>query len=967
MVTEVFQKSSKSLFLKALADIYEVAGNPRPGRSVFTRMTGATSGAIGLPSHSHSWRGMSLAAKLFISLIVSAGLGTLIYGGIHQSSKNIAEFICYLGIAILASRLKVNLPGITGTLSVNFLFILIGILELSFTETLILGAVSMLAQCMYPERPKAIQVTFNVCAGAVSTALAYLVYHHPLARLVVDNNAVLLGLAAVVYFIANAGSIAAVISLTERRPLTRILVDCYFWSFPYYLVGAGIAGAIAWLNQSFNWETSLLLVPAVYLIYRSYRLYLGKLEDEKRHVEEMANLHLRTIEALALAIEAKDHTTHEHLQRVRIYAIEVAKELGVKGPELEALHAAALLHDIGKLAVPEHIISKPGRLTPEEFEKMKIHTLVGAEILERVRFPYPVVPIVRAHHEKWDGSGYPMGLKGAEIPVGARILSAVDYLDALASDRQYRRALPLKEVMQKLAAESGKSFDPKVVDVLQKRYIQLERLAVSKSAADPNGPLSTAIKIERGLEPAAGFENATVQDYAGRETTFLSSIAAARQEAQSLFELSQDLGASLSLTETLSVFSVKLKPMVPYDAIAIYIRREDELVPEYVNGDNYRLFSSLRIPVGHGLSGWVAQNRKPIVNGNPSVEPGYLNDPSKFSTLRSALAVPLEGVGGVTGVLALYRGERDAFTTDNLRILLAVSSKMALSIENALKFAQAENSATTDYLTGLPNARSLFLQLDRDLARCKRDNSTLTVMVSDMDGFKQINDRFGHLEGNRVLRLFAQALKDSCREYDYVARMGGDEFVVIAPGLAADAAGKKAEQMRVLAKQAGSEVCGEEILSLSVGRALYPEDGKDAEQLLAEADRRMYLEKQKQLAYKDRRSHPRMKCRVTIELTTDVGGTPMFANLTDVSIGGCYVETSTIVPAGSKITLGFSMDDTSLKAEGIVARLDPGSGIAVQFREMNREGRDRMFKILEFVQKATTFYNNRYLDSLTKT
>ena len=389
-----------------------------------------------------------------------------------------------------------------------------------------------------------------------------------------------------------------------------------------------------------------------------------------------------------------------------IYAIEVAKELGVTGPELEALHAAALLHDIGKLAVPEHIISKPGRLTPEEFEKMKIHTLVGAEILERVRFPYPVVPIVRAHHEKFDGSGYPLGLKGAEIPIGARILSAVDYLDALASDRQYRRALPLKEVMQKLATESGKSFDPKVVDVLQKRYQHLERLAVAKSASDPNGPLSTAIKIERGLEPAAGFENATAQDYVGRETTFLSSIAAARQEAQSLFELSQDLGASLSLGETLSVFSVKLKPMVPYDAIAIYIRREAELVPEYVNGDNYRLFSSLRIPVGQGLSGWVAQNRKPIVNGNPSVEPGYLNDPSKFSTLRSALAVPLEGVSGVIGVLALYRGERDAFTSDHLRILLAVSGKMALSIENALKYQQAESSATTDYLTGLPNARS---------------------------------------------------------------------------------------------------------------------------------------------------------------------------------------------------------------------------------------------------------------------
>jgi len=929
-------------------------------------MTGTTSTAIGIPEQSRSWRKMSAPAKLFITLIVLAGLWTLIYAGIHQSSKNIAEFICYLGIAILASRLKVNLPGITGTLSVNFLFILIGILELSFTETLILGAVSMVAQCLFPDRPRAIQVTFNVCAGCISTALAYFVYHHPLPNLLIDSRPILLGITATVYFIANAGSIATVISLTERRPLRRILVDCYFWSFPYYLVGAGIAAAIAWLNRTLNWETSLLVLPAMYLIYRSYRLYLGKLEDEKRHVEEMANLHLRTIEALALAIEAKDHTTHEHLQRVRVYAIEVGKELRLAGPELEALHAAALLHDIGKLAVPEHIISKPGRLSPEEFEKMKIHTLVGAEILERVRFPYPVVPIVRAHHEKWDGSGYPLGLKGAEIPIGARILSAVDYLDALASDRQYRRALPLKEVMQKLAAESGKSFDPRVVDVLQRQYQHLEEMAIAKSVEDPNAPLSTAIKIERGLEPAAGFEKARAQDYAGRETTFLSSIAAARQEAQALFELSQDLGASLSLGETLSVFSIKLKPMVPYDAIAIYVRREDELVPEYVNGDNYRLFSSLRIPVGQGLSGWVAQNRKPIINGNPSVEPGYLNDPTKFSTLRSALAVPLEGVAGVIGVLALYRSERDAFTSDHLRILLAVSGKMALAIENALKYQQAENSATTDYLTGLPNARSLFLQLDRELARCKRDKTSLTVMVSDMDGFKQINDRFGHLEGNRVLRLFAQALKDSCREYDYVARMGGDEFVVIAPGLAADAAGKKAEQMRALARHAGNEVCSEEILSLSVGRAVFPEDGNDAEQLLAEADRRMYLEKQKQLAYKDRRAHPRMKCRVTIELHTEAGAVPMFANLTDISMGGCFVETSTILSPGSQIKLNFSMDDPALRAEGFVTRLDPGSGIAVQFREMNREARDRMFKILEFVQKTTTFYNNRYLDSLTK-
>jgi len=907
-----------------------------------------------------SWRDMSAAPRFFIAVVVVCGTAVLTYSILHGRSENPLKFFCYLVIALAASRLKVNLPGITGTMSVNFLFLLLGVLELSLSEAMALGCAAVVVQCFDRDRPVPIQIVFNVCSTALAIAVTFVAYRYALAHRAVNNPSTLLFLAASVYFVANTLPVAAVISLTERKSLRKIWSDCYFWSFPYYLVGAGVAGMMSWLHGFTDWQTSLLTLPVVYLIYRSYRLYLGKLEDEKRHVEEMADLHMRTIEALALAIEAKDQTTHDHLQRVRVYAIEVAKELEIDREGMDALQAAALLHDIGKLAIPEHIISKPGRLTPEEFEKMKIHPLVGAEILERVRFPYPVVPIVRAHHEKYDGTGYPLGLRGSEIPMGARILAAVDFLDALASDRQYRRALPLHEAMARLVEESGKSFDPQVVKVLERKYVQLEQLVHQRTDSLGKQRLSTEVKgtevkgqdpkAEPAIKPAAGFEAQGKRPLP--ERSFLGSIAAARQEAQTLFELSQDLGASLSLGETLSVFAVKLRRAMPYDAIAIYVRHGDELVPEYVNGDNFRLFASLRIPMGQGLSGWVAQNLKPILNGNPSVEPGYLNDASKYSTLNSALAVPLEGLQGVVGVVALYHAEKDFFSSDHLRILLAVSSKMALAIENAMKYEQAESSAVTDYLTGLPNARSLFLQLDRELARCKRDNNTLTVMVADMDGFKQINDRFGHLEGNRVLRLFAHSLKETSREYDYVARMGGDEFVVIAPGLTTEAAARKAEQMRELAQQAGKEVCREGILSLSVGKAVYPEDGMDAEKILSEADKRMYLQKQSQASPKNLRLYPRVQGRLTTEISANGQELTMLGIVTNLSLGGCYVETSGLLLPGTQLKLTFSHERTNVSMDSEVVRMDMGIGAALKFSEPTHEVRAALQHILEQLAAA---------------
>jgi diguanylate cyclase (GGDEF)-like protein/putative nucleotidyltransferase with HDIG domain len=821
----------------------------------FLRLRGESANRFRLKSRGRTgvaaMEDLSLRTKAFVGLTALSGTAVLVYSLWHWQSADLTRFFCYLAVALLASVLKVQLPGIDGTMSVNFLFILMGVMELSLAETLVIGCAATLLQSIWHlgKRLDPVKVIFNVAGMmANASALTYVSYHW-LAVRGGGNKPILLMVAALVFFFANTLPISLVIALTEGKSARKVWAECYFWSFPYYLVGAAAVGLVGVVNRQAGWATSLLVLPLIYWVYRSYRLYLGRLEAEKervevekRHVEEIASLNMRTIEALALAIEAKDHTTHTHLHRVRTYAVEIAKELNLSSDETEALRAAALLHDIGKLAVPEQIISKPGRLTPEEFEKMKVHPLVGAEILERVAFPYAVAPIVRSHHERWDGSGYPDGLRGLEIPIGARILAAVDCLDALASHRQYRPALPLIEAMAGVRERAGTWFDPRVVEVLDRRFVELEHLAQIEEKAGTLTGLSKTARVRRGAAPAAGFEKGPEPTTIGQadSTDFLTSIASARQEAQTMFELSQDLGVSLSLSETLSLLSMRLRRLIPYDSIAVFVNRNGWLLPELVSGENFRMLSSLKIRVGEGLCGWVAENCKPIVNGNPQVEAGYVVDQEKHTTLQSALAVPLEGLNDVVGVLAMYHASRDAFTPDHLRILLAVASKVALSVENTLKYQQAESSATTDYLTGLPNARSLFMHLAQELARCRRNKAALAVLVCDVDGFKQINDSFGHLEGDKLLREFSVRLKEACRGYDYVARMGGDEFVITAPGLTPEAAKEKAMRLNQIAVEAGLHTCGREIITLSVGTAFFPEDGFDAERLLAEADRRMY-------------------------------------------------------------------------------------------------------------------------------
>jgi diguanylate cyclase (GGDEF)-like protein/putative nucleotidyltransferase with HDIG domain len=784
---------------------------------------------------------MPTRAKIYVGLTIPIGAAVILYALYSWQSDIPMRFISYLVLALLASCCKVRLPGIPGTMSVNYLFILLGVVELSFSETILMGCACIVLQSVWkPKRsPKPLQTAFNVASITIATALSYFMFHLSGGSWSQTSTYLLLCLASSAYFLTNTGMVVVIVALTEGKQLMKTWKECYFWSFPYYLMGAGVVGLLSGFHVNTSWLTTWFLAPILYWIYRSYRQYLSRLEDETEHAKQIADLHLRTIEALALAIEAKDQNTHNHVRRVETYAVEVGKELGLSEEELRALRAGAILHDIGKLGVPEHIISKPGKLTSVEFEKMKTHPVIGCQILEQVRFPYPVAPIVRSHHERWDGTGYPDGLRGEEIPIGARILSAVDCLDALSSDRQYRRALTLDAAMATIASQSGTGYDPRVVATLLRRYPELEVLAQQHTAAGVR--LAHDAKLGIGAAPAAGFAPELAETSAG-QFRFIDAIAAARQEVQSLFELTKELGSSLSLSETLSLLGTRLRRLIPYDSIAIYTFSDGLLKPGFASGENSQIFAPVKM--GEGISGWVAENREPIVNANPCVEPFFVDDAEGVGSLRSALSVPLEGPSGLAGVLTLYQYQKDAFTTEHLRLLQAITYKMAQAIQNALEFSQATVNATTDALTRLPNARSLFLHLDQELARSKRSGQPLSVLVCDLDGFKAVNDNFGHLEGNKVLRLVAQELKECCREYDYVARMGGDEFVLVLSDLPQNMVASMQIRLARAVAELGRTLHHQNSLGISIGEAHFPKDGADAERLLAEADRRMYAVKQ---------------------------------------------------------------------------------------------------------------------------
>src|ERR1044071_8536943 len=592
----------------------------------------------------------------------------------------------------------------------------------------------------------------------------------------------------------------------------------------------------------------LLIIGLVHLLYRFDEQRVAEVrrsEKEKaRHLQEMADLHMNTIESLAIAIDAKDQTTHGHVRRTQIYATEMGRLLSVSEPEIQALMAGALLHDIGKLAVPEYILNKPGKLTESEFAKMKIHTTVGGDILKRVNFPYPVEDIVRFHHEKWDGTGYPKGLKGDQIPLVARIISVVDFYDATRCDRPYRKGMTREDSLTLLKKMAGSSFDPRVVEVFIEHVEEFDRLIAAQDIQDQVAA-AEAEEAENAARPDAGLASETL----GTPDNALGfrSITEAQREVFALHEIAQTIGSSLNLQDTVALVSSKLRAIVPFDTCIIYLvdEKSGKAMPAHVAGENHEAFAKRRVSIGDGITGWVIANGRSMCNASPELD--LVGVPEEITkSIRGVLVSPLIREDGAFGAITLYSKSRISYTTEHVRLLESVSQHASSALNNALTFEKTKESAMTDPLTELPNARAFYMMLEQRIAEGQRLNKeSLAVISMDVDDFKKVNDAYGHAVGDRVLASVAKVIKKEMRQMDILARYAGDEFVAIMPMASTMMANTITERVRAAVEaQRYSVRTGKTVeIGISIGVACFPADGETTEQLFATAARNMQHDK----------------------------------------------------------------------------------------------------------------------------
>jgi diguanylate cyclase (GGDEF)-like protein len=656
------------------------------------------------------------------------------------------------------------------------------------------------------------RTVFTLGSTALSVIAAGVVYEGSSALLPHGYwaHAVSAMVAATAYFMVTTGLVGLVMAASTDGTTRAAIEERLLSSAPAYYLGALLAVLAGELvSGGEHWWGLTFGIPA-YLTYRSYRAHADRLAADHAHVSMMCHVHLSVVKALAKAIEAKDSTTPEQVERIQTYSEGLARATPMTEPEVQAVKTAALLHDIGNLAVPDHILSKRRSLTYDEYELLKKHPRIGADIISQVPFPYPVAPLVLSHHERWDGRGYPAGLKGESIPLGARVLAVVDCFTSMLEERPYRPSHTYAEAIATLRENGGSTLDPGLVE----KFIEI------------------LPAIEAQLHQAAAGARPDAAALGSAETA-LADIAVTNREDQVLRELGQSLSASLKVSDALSLISTKLVSMMPLDACALFQFDAPSglFLCSHVVGSHQDAIRAVSASTLEGLRAELPSSAASVLGAQ--------------TRLQSLSVAPLVSDGGTIGALAVYHADRNVYTSDHRRLLARVATHAANVIASAIVFEQTQEQSLTDVLTGLPNRRYLDRHLEQEFARVRRHGGHLSVLVLDMDGFKQINDEFGHQSGDGALREVAQVLRASLRVYDVCARFAGDEFVLVLGDCdAVQAERRRADLQRAIAAIRVEPLPGRIVsLSVSIGAATVPDDADSVEGLVSVADRRMYRDK----------------------------------------------------------------------------------------------------------------------------
>jgi diguanylate cyclase (GGDEF)-like protein/putative nucleotidyltransferase with HDIG domain len=787
--------------------------------------------------------------KLFTAVVSLNGAIVFVYSLYRLFHEPVRlDWMVALAVAMLLCwRAEIWIPGIRSKITLTDIFICTAIFMLGPWAATTLASVDGMARSLRGSRKRLVSTALvnmgamNIAVLTASVTASKL--FGPLDRLLHDGNrldefAIAIGVITLLNYLINTSIAAAVIALSKNRGLFSTWSENFLWTAPAFFVGSLCAAIVSKAATIFGFYSFVIALPISSLTYVAYRIYLGRVERSNKHIEGLTKLHNATVESLTMAIDAKDDLSRGHIQRVRTLAEGLARAVSYPEDQMEGLKAAALLHDIGKLAVPEYILSKPGKLTAAEYAKVMIHPVVGADILSNVEFPYEVVPIVKHHHERYDGSGYPSGLKGEEIPFGARILTIVDCYEALTTNRPHRTRYTRDQALDLMRAEKGRTFDPillevffDIVDSLEDNLPVLTPRPVSLIGVEP---VTTARLFELPYSPVPR----TPTEKALRD------IASAQREVLSLYEISQTLGSTLKLSEILPIVAAKLENIANFTTLVIFLAESSKLHAAYVIGKNAEALKGLEMAFAEGGAGWVAEHRKVLIGGSPLAD---LQRPlgAAAAAYRSTAIFPLEHEDTLVGTLALYCEEDRGYSSDEVRLLETIARHTATAVHNALAFERTQESALTDNLTGLPNSRYMYSFFDQERSRAERHGYPLVLMMMDLDGFKKINDTFGHHVGDEILRRVAQVSRAQVRSGDTLIRYAGDEFVAVLHRVTPEMVLEMKNRLQAAVDSFAHEVRPGRIarVGISIGYATYGPDGSAIDELMEVADQRMYQDK----------------------------------------------------------------------------------------------------------------------------